>query len=82
VIHLPIAITEQVSCSGNLLILLITLEKFIIGLSRYNDIIAALSPNREIGSSFTTMSRFNDVILLSPYHIVKSRFHCIEIINN
>ena len=33
-------------------------------------------PTSNILSSFTTIPRFNDIILLSPCHNVKSRFHC------
>ena len=32
-----------------------------------------------IGSSFTTITRLKDMMLLSPCHFVKSRFHCNEL---
>ena len=46
-------------------------EKYMLGLPRYNDIfdyITAISLYREF--------RYNDVILLLPWHIVISGLHC------
>ena len=47
------------------------MKKYMLGLPRYNDIFgyfAAISCYREF--------RYNDVILLLPWHIVVSGFHC------